>query len=220
MERKKIEAGLIVFDLDGTLIDSSRDIAFSANETLKSLGLPEKPVKEVVEAIGWGVMMLLEQLMPGRNPQELASARERFLGFYGAHLTDQTVLYPGVPDTLAYFRGIGKKMSVVTNKPEGLAVRVIEELGLAPFFDSVVGGDTLPVKKPDPGTLLTVIAEAGGVPSSTVMVGDSPIDCETGNKAGVKTIGVTYGFRGRRELEVAGCALLIERFPELKEVIA
>jgi len=219
MNRIKIKAGLILFDLDGTLIDSSRDIAWSANETLKAMGYAEMETPSIVAAIGWGVRMLLEQLMPEEGPEAIAKARERFLDFYGGHLTVDTTVYPGVMETVAHFAGLGKKMAVVTNKPEGLARRALDELGLSGFFAMVVGGDTLAERKPAPGPLLMAMEALGHAPSGTVMVGDSPVDCEAGHKAGVSTIAVSYGFRPVAELQGAGCTAMVESFAELKEII-
>jgi len=215
----KIKAGLIIFDLDGTLIDSSRDIAWSANETLAAMGHARMETPAIVSAIGWGVKMLLERLMPEEGPDAIALARERFLGFYGGHLTVDTTVYPGVMDTMAHFAALGKKMAVVTNKPEGLARRALDELGLSGFFSMVVGGDTLAERKPDPGPLLMVMEGLAHAPSSTVMVGDSPVDCEAGIKAGVSTVAVSYGFRPVSELQGAGFTAMVDSFAELKELI-
>lgn len=219
MDNKKMDAELIVFDLDGTLIDSSRDIAWSANETLRAMGYPEKDPDTIVDAIGWGVKTLLERLMPGEGPEGVRRARVKFLELYGGHLTVDTAPYPGVMDTVGHFKGLGKKMAVVTNKPEGLARRVIDELGLGAYFLMLIGGDTLPVRKPDPEPLLRVVRELCSDAASTVMVGDSPIDCETGHNAGIRTIAVSYGFRSSRELEDAGCHAMVGSFPELREII-
>ncbi|MDP2689788.1 MAG: HAD-IA family hydrolase, partial [Deltaproteobacteria bacterium] len=202
-----------------TLIDSSLDIAWSANETLKAFGYPPKDFDAIVESIGWGVKTLLEKLMPGESPDVISRARERFLEFYGGHLTVDTAVYPGVRETVEHLSALGKKMAVVTNKPEGLARRVLRDLALDGYFLMVLGGDSMPERKPDPAPLLRVVRELGADASRTVMVGDSPIDCETGQKAGVRTIAVSYGFRSREELEQAGCFGIIGSFSELKEMI-
>ncbi|MBI5343811.1 MAG: HAD hydrolase-like protein, partial [Deltaproteobacteria bacterium] len=118
---------LLVFDLDGTLIDSSSDIAWAANRTLDALGYRELSAGFIRENIGWGVRQLLERLMPDEPPDRITKARESFLEFYGTHLVVDTYVYPGVRETLGYFRGLKKKMAVVTNKPEGLARRILDE---------------------------------------------------------------------------------------------
>jgi phosphoglycolate phosphatase len=122
-------------------------------------------------------------------------------------------------DTVGHYNGLGKKMAVVTNKPEGLARRVLDELGLGEYFLMLIGGDTLPVRKPDPEPLRHVVRELRSDEASTVMVGDSPTDCETGHNAGIRTIAVSYGFRSCRELEDAGCHAMVDSFTELRGII-
>lgn len=215
-----MEKGLFVFDLDGTLIDSSGDIANSANRTLESFGRAAMDRDDIRESIGWGVNMLLRKLMPGIDDKTLDTARQRFLAFYGARLMDETRPYPGVLDTLKYLRKSGKKLAILTNKPEEMSRRIIKELGLESAFISIVGGDTFAVRKPDPTPLLRLMESAGSIPADTVFVGDSPIDCETGARADVFTIGVSYGFRPVKELKDAGCEVIISKFSILKEIFS
>lgn len=213
------EADLLLFDLDGTLVDSSEDIANAANRTLKAMGRPEMSSAHIKDRIGWGVKMLLEQLMPDAGPDYIEEARIKFLDFYGLRLTDHTCTYPGVRETMEYFEGAGKLMAVVTNKPEGLSVRILEELGLNRFFRMVVGGDTVENKKPHPEPLLKVLDGLGAEPEKTVFVGDSPVDCASGKEAGVYTVGVTYGFRDVEELERAGFDIIIDSFSDLRKIV-
>ena len=216
---EKREADLIIFDLDGTLIDSSDDIAWAANKTLLFMGHQEKDLDAIKEGIGWGVKTLLERLMPEEDAEIIEHAREKFLEYYWEHLVEKTVLYPGVRETITYFNGINKKMAVVTNKPIKFTERILEEFDIARFFDVILGGDSLANRKPHPEPVEKVIGAVGAVKDKTVIVGDSPTDCETGKRAGIATIGVEYGFRGRRELEDAGCEIIIREFPELKRVL-
>lgn len=218
-DKGRMQAELIIFDLDGTLIDSSRDIAWSANETLKAMGRARMEPRDIIAAIGWGVTMLLEQLMPGEGPETIGMARKKFLDLYGTHLTVDTTIYPGVMETLGHFAGLGKKMAVVTNKPEALARRALDELGFDGYFAMVVGGDTLEERKPAPAPLLNVMKGLRAAPSATVMVGDSPVDCEAGIRAGVRTIAVTYGFRPVSELQGAGFTAMVGSFTELRGLI-
>lgn len=214
---KTIEAGLIIFDLDGTLIDSSADIAWAANRTLERMGYEPFGVERIKEDIGWGVRTLLERLMPLEPPDRISAARADFLEFYGKHLVVDTYLYPEVEDTLRYFSSIAKRMAVVTNKPETLSRRALQELGIAVYFASVVGGDSLPTRKPSPEPVEAVIKAARARKTDVVMVGDSPIDAEAAKAAGIAVIGVTYGFRGIEEL--TGFDMLVDRFGELKFLI-
>ncbi|MEE9614997.1 MAG: HAD-IA family hydrolase [Thermodesulfobacteriota bacterium] len=212
-------ADLIVFDLDGTLIDSSGDIAWAANMTLKSMGYGQLGPGEIKECIGWGIRPLLEKMMPEEPARRIDEAREVFLKFYGEHLVVNTRPYPGVVDTIEHFSGRDKKMAIVTNKPIGLTRKILDELRLASFFMEVLGGDSVEHKKPHPEPLLKVIKSAGVKVPRTVFVGDSSVDCEAGRGAGVEVIGAAYGFRGRRELEEAGCRHIIEEMAELKTVV-
>jgi len=213
------EAGLLIFDLDGTLVDSSTDIAEAANRTLAAMGREEETHEYIKERIGWGVKMLLTQLMDDAGPDVIDEATARFLDFYGRRLSVHTRAYPGVMDALARFRGAGKGMAVVTNKPEALALRLLSDLGMDGFFEVVVGGDTVRNKKPDPEGIMRVLGSLGVEPSGAAFVGDSPVDCESGRAAGVYTVGVTYGFRPVDELRRAGFDVLIGSFSELESVL-
>lgn len=214
-----IKKELLIFDLDGTLIDSSSDIAWATNKTLAAMGYKEEGIEHIKENIGWGVKSLLERLMPGENEETIAGARERFLKFYGGHLVVDTYIYEGVADTIRYFREKNKKMAVVTNKPEGLSRRILDELKLSEYFLMVVGGDSLENKKPDPEPVLKVLNTLGASLSASAFIGDSPIDGECGKKAGIYTIGVSYGFRPIEELKSAGFDLIISEFTMLKGII-
>lgn len=214
-----IAADLIIFDLDGTLIDSSQDIAWCANRTLASLGYAERDPAEIVGHIGWGVKPLLEKLMPGQAPERIAEARLKFLDFYREHLVVETTLYPGVVDILDHFTRDGKKMAIVTNKPEGLATSILDMMGLKGYFNLVLGGDSLPNRKPHPEPIEKAIKDLSAAPERTIVVGDSPVDCEAAKSAGAHAIGAAYGFRGKDELEAAGCDIIINDFPALKSAI-
>lgn len=217
MERK--ETDLILFDLDGTLVDSSDDIAWAANQTLLSMGHRERDIEAIKEGIGWGVKVLLQRLMPDEGPEGIDRAREKFLEYYWHHLIVKTTLYPGVRETLDYYERLNKRMAVVTNKPIKFTERILKELSLSGFFRMVLGGDSLTNRKPHPEPVEKVISTLAASRERTVIVGDSPTDCEAGKNAGIMTIGVEYGFRGRKELEKAGFCVIIREFPELMRVL-
>lgn len=210
---------LVVFDLDGTLIDSSGDIAWAANRTLEETGRKPRDLLAIKAAIGSGVRYLLEQLMPGAGPDVIEEARKRFLFFYADHLTVETRFYPGVLKTLGHLRGLGKLMALVTNKPIELTQRIIEEMGLKPFFLVVLGGDSLANRKPHPEPIEQVMAELGVAASKTLYVGDTALDYEAATGAGVDMVGVSYGFRPRSEIEQAGCEVIIDSLGELREIV-
>ncbi len=210
---------LIIFDLDGTLIDSSDDIAWAANKSLLYMGESEKDIEVIKENIGWGVKFLLQRLMPGAGEESIRTARGKFIEYYWDHLNVNTTLYPGVLETLKYLRGLDKKMAIVTNKQIKFTERILEELAIRGIFDMVLGGDSLPNRKPHPEPVEKVISTLGVVKEKTVFVGDSPADCEAGKGAGIFTIGVEYGFRDREELLGAGFDILIKEFSELKDIL-
>ncbi|MBI5888411.1 MAG: HAD-IA family hydrolase [Deltaproteobacteria bacterium] len=210
---------LLIFDLDGTLIDSSADIAWAANKTLTHMGCKEETAEHIKKNIGWGVKVLLEKLMPHESPETITAAREKFLEIYSSHLVVDTYLYPEVRETILHFSEKGKKMAIVTNKPERLSIKILENFGLSKNFHMVVGGDTLPSRKPDPAPLVKVINDMRVEATRAVFIGDSPIDGETGKKAGVFTIGVPYGYRGDIKLSDIGFDLVVRDFKELQTVI-
>lgn len=214
---KKTE--LIIFDLDGTLIDSSDDIAWAANKTLLYMGKSEREIEVIKENIGWGVKVLIERLMPGEDEGRIRTARGKFLEYYWEHLNVKTFLYPGVLDTLKYLKGIDKKMAIVTNKQIKYTERIIEELAIKNLFDMVLGGDSLTNRKPHPEPVEKIIAALAVQKDMAVFVGDSPVDCEAGKGAGIFTIGVEYGFRDKEDLISAGFDLLIKEFSELRDII-
>lgn len=216
--KRKLASDLIIFDLDGTLIESSRDIAWAVNKTLKYLGFNELSYDAIKSYIGWGVKMLLEQAVPKERHNLLNEAREIFLRYYEGHLVVDTYLYEGARDVITYFKH--KKLAVVTNKPFLLTKKILKEFAISDFFKKVVGGDTVPNKKPHPQAIDTILNELDVRPEKAVFVGDSSVDITAGRNAGVITCGAVYGFRGRDELINAGADLLIEDIRQLKDLLS
>jgi phosphoglycolate phosphatase len=185
----------VVFDLDGTLIDSAEDIKTAVNRTLARLspGLPPLPLERVRSFVGDGAKLLLERCLGEVGlDREPGSVLPLFLESYRGCLLDTTRLYPGVTETL--LRLADRDLAVLTNKPGAMSRRIVEGLGLGGRFVRVYGGDDLPARKPDPVGLVRLLDEVGVAPQQAVMVGDSAVDVRTGRAAGVRTIGVTYGF--------------------------
>jgi phosphoglycolate phosphatase len=204
---------VFLFDLDGTLIDSSADIARSINRALARLNLPAIPPGRVSDFVGNGARKLVQRTLReviGTEPgqERLNTATRLYLEEYGNHLLDSTVLYPGVPEMLdaLWWASFG----VVTNKPEGLSRRILDGLGVGDRFRVVLGGDSTPKHKPDPAPLLHAMQLCGAAPHESVMVGDSAVDVQAGKAAGMLTCGVVGGFRYREELEAAGCDLIVD----------
>jgi phosphoglycolate phosphatase len=209
---------LFLFDLDGTLIDSRADIALSVNLALARMQLGPLEPATVVRFVGDGVESLMVRALTetvGAQPdsQMLGEAVNLLMEEYGRHLTDSTTIYPGVQHAL-------QKLSwgsygVVSNKPESLSRRVLAMLGLAPRFCIILGGDSLPTRKPHPEPLLRAMKSCGASPQETVMIGDSPTDIQAGKGAGVLTCGFSGGFRSAQELLEAGCDILVSNMAEL-----
>ncbi|MBI5048952.1 MAG: HAD-IA family hydrolase [Deltaproteobacteria bacterium] len=204
---------LIIFDLDGTLIDSSEDIAWAVNKTLRSMGFKELSYEAIKKRIGWGVKMLLQNVLPEEKHDLMEEARTIFMGYYSANLLVKTKPYNGVTDVLEHFKN--KKLAVATNKPLNLTERILGELNISNYFNKVVGGDGVQNKKPAPEAIEIILRELNVSPEIAVFIGDSKIDIEAGKTAGVVTIGAAYGFRGRQELEEAGADVIIEDIKEL-----
>ena len=211
-----LKKDLIIFDLDGTLIDSSEDIAWAVNKMLKDIGFEEMPYLAIKERIGWGVSMLLEKVLPAEKHNLLDEAKAVFMGCYRNHLLVKTKPYDGVMDVLEHFKN--KKLAVATNKPVGLTTKILDDLNMSVYFRKVVGGDKVQNKKPAPEAIEIIMEELDVLPDKAVFLGDSRIDMEAGKKAGVITIGAAYGFRGREELEKAGADVIIEDIRELMSI--
>jgi phosphoglycolate phosphatase len=209
-----------LFDLDGTLIDSKADIANSINLTLKQLRLPPIAISRISEFVGDGVYKLVQRTLrevTGSDPEDgqIQSTAELFKATYSRHLLDSTRLFDGVLDAL---NRLGwARFAVVTNKPERFSRRILDGLGVGGRFCSILGGDSVERRKPEPDSLLQAMRECHALPAESVMVGDSPIDIQAGKAAGVVTCGVTYGFRGKEELEEAGCDLIVNSLAELSD---
>lgn len=206
---------LIIFDLDGTLVDSSVDLTNALNYAIEPYDMEQMTVQRTKGLVGEGITRLIEKLLG----QEMIALRQpvmdRFMEHYTAHLVDFTRPYAGVPETLAVLHQY--KKAVVSNKREALTRQVLRELGLLPYFDAVLGSDSVDEKKPSPKPLLTVMEMFSCSRGETVIVGDSNFDIDAGKAAGISTIAVSYGFRDAALLQQAD--RIVARFPELPLVL-
>ena len=189
---------LLIFDLDGTLIDSRQDLVNSVNASLRFLGRAERPSDEIAAMVGDGAPALVRRAL-GENVDEDTMRRglEYFLSYYREHKLDHTYLYDGIAEALIALQGANgtqRLMSVLTNKPVHPSRAIVHAFGLEAKFVSVYGGNSFETKKPDPLGINTVLSETGVRPEEAVMIGDSHVDIETGRSAGTWTCGVTYGF--------------------------
>ena len=212
---------LIVFDLDGTLIDSRLDIANSTNEVLVSFGAEPLPIDEVAAMVGDGAQMLVRRAMRAIGREFIPEALDRFRDIYDRRLLEHTRAYEGIAGLLESIASVAS-LAVLSNKPETPSRRLLEALGLATHLREVIGGDTPGfARKPDPGGLLYLIAGVGAAPRTTMMVGDSMIDVETARRASARVCVARYGFGHLR----AGLTLrpeehAVESVAELGEVLA
>lgn len=196
---------LVIFDLDGTLIDSRLDLIHSVNAMLRHFRRPELPGDVVASYVGDGVSMLVRRALGDSEDEKFfKDALEFFLAYYREHKLDHTVVYAGVPEALKQVQSNGakRKMAVLTNKPVNPARAIVKALGLANFFVGVYGGNSFDTKKPDPLGVKTLLKEAGIQREQAMIVGDSSIDVLTGRNAGIATCGVTYGFAPHTLCEV------------------
>jgi phosphoglycolate phosphatase len=191
---------LIVFDLDGTLIDSRKDLADSTNELVAELGGRRLPDDDVATMVGEGARMLVRRALAaaGVNTDETC-ALERFLQIYSERLLNFTVLYPGIAETIPQLAR-RCRLAVLTNKPSEPSRRILSGLGLIEYFSEIVGGDSPFGRKPDPSGMLHLCKSAGLAPASALLVGDSDIDVETAGRAGTRVCLARYGFGYRAGL--------------------
>ncbi len=187
---------MIIFDLDGTLVDSKLDLAHSVNATRKHFGFEALDNELVYSYVGNGVVTLIRKSMgPDFSDDEIQKALEYFLGYYREHMLDFTALYPGVRDSLDRLREAGVRLSVLTNKPVRFSQDILAGLGVGGHFFRVYGGNSFEQKKPDPAGVYALLSEARVPAGEALIVGDSAVDVLTARNAGVPVCGVTYGFQ-------------------------
>jgi len=210
---------VVIFDFDGTLADTWRDLAAALNRTLADAGLAPVLGPQVKAWIGDGALKLLANALPEaeRAPERLESHYERFRAHYDRCCLDTTELYPGMGACLDALSA--ETLAVLSNKPVRFLDRIIAGLGLKSVFGAVLGGDTLSIRKPDPAVLVHVLQRLGGPGGEVWMVGDSAIDVETGRAAGARTIGCGWGLRGPEELREAGAEFLLDHPLEIAPTI-
>jgi phosphoglycolate phosphatase len=206
---------LVAFDLDGTLADTAPDIAAALNLMLADLGRPALAPEGIRTLIGDGAKNLIRKALAatGEATDDLVEqGYPVYLGHYGANVCDGTVLYPAVGQAMDDLAALGVKLAVCTNKPEGLSRQLLAALGWTDRFIALVGGDSLPWRKPDPRPLQETVARAGG--GRTAYVGDSIIDAETARAAGLPFVAVSFGFRDRPVADF-GADAVIDSYEEL-----
>ena len=217
-----IRATTIIFDVDGTLVDSAADIHAALNHGLALAGCGGVDFEASRRLISLGLERSLETVLEQRGlrpgPAELARLKAECAAFYDAHVVDETQLYPGVGETLEALRRAGATLGICTNKRPEPTARILSALGVAEYFGVLVARGTLPQSKPHPAPLLAAIRALGGNSTSAAMVGDSAVDVDCARAAGVASVAVTYGYSERPAAEL-GADLMVDRFHELTAVL-
>jgi phosphoglycolate phosphatase len=191
---------LVIFDLDGTLIDSRLDLVHSVNAALRHIGRPELPEDVIASYVGDGAPILIQRALQGRAVDEalVRKGLEFFLSYYREHKLDHTQVYPGIAEALFAIQNSDnatpRKMAVLSNKPVHPSRAIVQALGLGRYFSQIYGGNSFATKKPEPEGAQQLLAETGVLPEAAAIVGDSHVDVRTGHNAGLWTIGVSYGF--------------------------
>ncbi|MGV3551910.1 phosphoglycolate phosphatase [Rhizobium sp.] len=208
----------VVFDLDGTLIDTAPDLVASLNHTIASHGLAPVTYDDLTHLVGHGARAMIERSFKLRgyalDEAEFPAMLERFIGHYLANMPGGSKPYPGLAASLDRLRDAGMVLAVCTNKMESLARPLIEGLGLSHYFAAITGGDTFAVRKPDPAHLIGTVERAGGDIRHTVMVGDSLNDLKVAANAGVPSIGVPFGYSDV-PIQTLNPTVMISHFNEL-----
>lgn len=211
-------APILVFDLDGTLADTARDLIATLNVLLTREGLPAVAPAAARDLVGAGAQALIERGFALHNaalsPERIQPMVADFLSHYEAHIADETCLFPGARAALDRFRDAGFRLAICTNKPERLARLLIDRLAVADRFDAICGRGSFPVHKPDPQMLHLTVAAAGGDPARTIMVGDSRTDVDTARNAGAPVIAVDFGYTDT-PVAALGPDRIISHFDEL-----
>ena len=214
--------GALLFDLDGTLIDSAPDLATALNRTMEKLGRPTYDEATVRHWVGNGATVLVSralsgsrEIAPDLDKKLLDEALAIFMGLYRERLCERTVLYPGVRETLERLRTRGLRMAVVTNKPGPFVAPILEKLEAVHFFDLTLGGEDLPHKKPHPLPLLHASQKLGVPVDKALMVGDSRNDILAAKAAGMRSVGVSWGYNYGEDIADCGPDAVIGRFDEL-----
>lgn len=211
---------LIIFDLDGTLLDTASDLASALNSALKDAGFPERSRGEVMDFVGNGVRKLIERALPenSRTTENIDAVSEGFSRRYAELYADETKPYPGLDKLLNDLKSRGIKLAVLSNKPDEFTRGLIEKF-YPDVFDIIQGSRDGVPRKPDPSAELEIISSLCLTPSETLHVGDSDIDVMTAHNAGVRAIGVTWGYRSRETVEKSGAETVAKSVPELKSAI-
>jgi phosphoglycolate phosphatase len=201
---------LLIFDLDGTLIDSLPDLTDAANAVRRHFALAPLAPEEVRKLVGQGARSLVERALPGAGAEQVEAGLQLFLDYNLAHITDKTRVYPGVCETLEALQGQAVSLCILSNKNVALCREVLSRLGIGRYFPTIVGADSFPFRKPSPEPVLALLKQFQVATREAVMIGDSINDMAAGEGAGVVTVGCSYGYGDPSEL--AGADFIVADF--------
>lgn len=217
-----VDDRLIVFDLDGTLVDTAPDLLASLNHVLSTAGYAPASRDQISYLVGQGARKMLERGLELNNvslpDSELDSLFDRFLAYYSAHIADHSRPFPGVVSAMDRLKQQGCRFAVCTNKLEALSHTLLDALDLSPFFETVAGRDTFPVCKPHPDHLLKTIEKAGGLAERSVLIGDSKTDIATAKAAQIPVIAVPFGYTDIPVSELAP-DIILDHFDGLDDAV-
>ena len=202
-----------LFDLDGTLINSSKDIAVAANYALQNLGFSPLPEEEIIKHVGYGGEKLIQGILNTNDKNLISKGVKIFREYYFSNPAVHTTLYPYINQLLTALKEQGKTIGVITNKYEDISRQILEKLGVMDRIDILIGGDTTPYKKPRPEPILYALDKFGSKPENTIMIGDSEADIQAGKQAGTKTALVLYGF-GKKDIALSHNPDFVVKTPE------
>ena len=207
----------IIYDLDGTLVDTREDIARAVNHMLKAMGQPPMEQKTIEKYVGRGLHYLIQHCLQIKDAKQVEKGAKVYRKHYGEHMLDHTDLYPETLKVLDHFKPV--KQAVITNKPNPFTCDILKALKVIDYFAEVVAGDSEYPKKPDPTSVQTLMKREGILPQEALFIGDSPIDIETARNAGIETVVITHGFTGEDELKCAAPDHMVQSFSELLALI-
>lgn len=206
---------LVFYDLDGTLADTRKDIVLAANHMMEAMGQPPLGAREIQRYVGSGLRDLVGRCLKAQDPEVIERGTRIFKERYSKHYLDYTRLYPGVLEILEHFKAC--RQFVVTNKPNPIATEILEALGIGNYFEAIIAGNSGYPPKPDPTIFLNLMEEGGMTPQETLLIGDSLIDIEAGERAGIPVAVLTQGFSEEHELKTKNPALL---FADIQALLA
>ncbi len=211
---------LVVFDLDGTLVDTIKDLTFAVNEALDSFGFPKRSCGDVTDFVGNGTLKLIERALPdGKKDAETVSAvHSAFTESYARHYADSSLPYSGMYGLVKELKERGLKLAVLSNKPDRFTKELVEKF-YGGLFDVILGSSGSTPRKPDPKGELSIISGLGLTPEETLHIGDSDTDVLTAHNAGVRCIGCTWGFRPRQVLENAGADFFADKPSQILDTV-